>query len=108
MRKRNRRVQVRLTEQEYRGFLKWVGSSGLSQEEYLRQLLRGLVPRDLPPPDYQRFMEELYQVGSLLRQLSHQAQALGAVDAARCESAVEQFRQLVEEVTAAVISPRRL
>ena len=108
MRKRNRRVQVRLTEQEYRGVLKRVGASGLSQEEYLRQLLRGLVPQDLPPPDYHRFMEELYQVGSLLRQLSHQAQALGAVDDGRCESAVEQFRQLVEEVTAAVISPRRL
>ena len=36
MRKRNCRVQVRLDNKEYQGFMKAVRKSGLSQEVYLR------------------------------------------------------------------------
>ena len=52
MRKRNCRVQVRLDNKEYQGFMKAVRKSGLSQEVYLRHLINGVVPQDAPPPDY--------------------------------------------------------
>lgn len=45
MRKRNCRVQVRLDNKEYQGFMKAVRKSGLSQEVYLRHLINGVVPR---------------------------------------------------------------
>ena len=44
MRKRNCRVQVRLDNKEYQGFMKAVRKSGLSQEVYLRHLINGVVP----------------------------------------------------------------
>ena len=56
MRKRNCRVQVRLDNKEYQGFMKAVRKSGLSQEVYLRHLINGVVPQDAPPPDYYHFM----------------------------------------------------
>ena len=45
MRKRNCRVQVRLDNKEYQGFMKAVRKSGLSQEVYLRHLINGVVPQ---------------------------------------------------------------
>ena len=46
MRKRSIRVGVRFNQSEHERFQKLVEDSGLSQEEYLRQLVRGVVPRD--------------------------------------------------------------
>ena len=108
MRKRNFRVQVRLSEREYQKFIGKVNRSGLSREAYLRHLINGAVPQEIPPPDYFSFMERLYQVGNLLEQISRQAQALGAVDTVQYEKAVGQFHQLVEDITTAVILPRRM
>lgn len=108
MRKRNFRVQVRLSEREYEKFLGKVNRTGLSREAYLRHLIGGVVPQEIPPPDYFSFMERLYQVGNLLEPISRQAQVQGAVDTAPYEEAVGQFHQLVEDITEAVILPRRM
>lgn len=108
VRKRNFRVQVRLSEREYQKFLGKVNRTGLSREAYLRHLINGVVPQEIPPPDYFSFMERLYQVGNLLEQISRQVQVQGAVDTAPYEEAVGQFHQLVEDITTAVILPRRM
>ncbi len=107
MRKRNFRVQVRLSEREYKKFLGKVKRTGLSREAYLRHLIGGVVPQEIPPPDYFSFMERLYQVGNLLERISRQAQALG-VNTVQYKEAVGQFHQLVEDITTAVILPRRM
>ena len=101
-------IKVRLTPKEATCLQRLVKRSGLSREAYLRHLINGLVPQESPPPDYYAFMERLYQVGNLLEQLSRQAQAMGAVDAMQYGKAVGQFRQLVEDITTAVILPRRM
>lgn len=108
MRKRNFRVQVRLSEREYKKFLGKVKRTGLSREAYLRHLIGGVVPQEIPPPDYFSFMERLYQVGNLLERISRQAQALGVVNTVQYREAVGQFHQLVEDITTAVILPRRM
>ncbi len=108
MRKRNFRVQVRLSEREYKKFLGKVKRTGLSREAYLRHLIGGVVPQEIPPPDYFSFMERLYQVGNLLERISRQAQALGVVNTVQYKEAVGQFHQLVEDITTAVILPRRM
>ena len=107
MKKRNFRVQVRLSEREYKKFLGKVKRTGLSREAYLRHLIGGVVPQEIPPPDYFSFMERLYQVGNLLERISRQAQALG-VNTVQYKEAVGQFHQLVEDITTAVILPRRM
>ena len=70
MRKRNCRVQVRLDNKEYQGFMKAVRKSGLSQEVYLRHLINGVVPQDAPPPAYYDFMRELHRIGGNLNQIA--------------------------------------
>lgn len=101
-------IKVRLTKKEAARLQTLVKRSGLSREAYLRHLINGVVPQEIPPPDYFSFMERLYQVGNLLEQISRQAQAMGAVDTVQYKDAVGQFHQLVEDITAAVILPRRM
>ena len=108
MRKRGVHIQLWLSETEAARLQRLVKRSGLSREAYLRHLIGGVVPQEIPPPDYFSFMERLYQVGNLLEQISRQAQVQGAVDTAPYEGAVGQFHQLVEDITTAVILPRRM
>jgi hypothetical protein len=101
-------IKVRLTQKEAVRLQRLVKRSGLSREAYLRHLIGGVVPKEIPPPDYFSFMDRLYQVGSLLRQISQQAYAQGAVEVSQYEKVVGQFHQLVEDITTAVILPRRM
>ena len=91
MRKRNCRVQVRLDNKEYQGFMKAVRKSGLSQEVYLRHLINGVVPQDAPPPDYYHFMRELHGVGNNLNQIAQKAHVLGVIDERRYDEEMRKF-----------------
>ena len=108
MRKRNCRVQVRLDNKEYQGFMKAVRKSGLSQEVYLRHLINGVVPQDAPPPDYYHFMRELHGVGNNLNQIAQKAHVLGVIDERRFDEEMRKFDQLVRDITKAVILPRAM
>ena len=101
-------IKVRLTPKDAARLQRLVKRTGLSREAYLRHLIGGVVPQEIPPPDYYAFMERLYRVGNLLEQISRQAQAMGMINTVQYKEAVGQFHQLVEEVTAAVILPRRM
>ena len=101
-------IKVRLAPKEAARLQRLVKRTGLSREAYLRHLIGGVVPQEIPPPDYFSFMERLYRVGNLLEQISRQAQTFGAVDTSQYEEAVGQFHQLVEDITEAVILPRRM
>ena len=101
-------IKVRLTPKEAARLQRLVKRTGLSREAYLRHLIGGVVPQEIPPPDYYAFMERLYRVGNLLEQISRQAQAMGMINTVQYKEAVGQFHQLVEEVAAAVILPRRM
>ena len=52
MRKRSIRVQVWLNKEERIKLQTGAKKSGLSQETYLRVLINGYVPKELPQPDY--------------------------------------------------------
>lgn len=106
MRKRNIRVAVRFNQVENERFQRLVEDSGLSQEEYLRQLVRGVVPRDAPPPDYYKMMRQLYHIGNSLNQIAKKAHVLNVMDVKRYDEAVTEFEQAVRRITEAVILPQ--
>lgn len=105
MRKRNNRVSVRFTDEELDHFRKLVERTGLSAEEYLRQLIKGVVPRDSPPADYYKMMRQLYHVGNALNQIAQKAHVLNVMDVQRYDKVVAEFEQAVRNITAAVILP---
>ena len=106
MRKRNNRVSVRFTDEELHYFRKLVERTGLPAEEYLRQVVKGIVPRDSPPADYYKMMRQLYHVGNALNQIAQKAHVLNVMDVQRYDRAVAEFEQTVRNIMEAVILPQ--
>ena len=108
MRKRNNRVSVRFTDEELDYFKSLVERTGLSGEEYLRQIVKGVVPRDSPPADYYKMMRQLYHVGNALNQIAQKAHVLNVMDVQRYDRAVAEFEQTVRNIMEAVILPQTM
>lgn len=106
--KRDRKVTVRLSEDELRRLRKLVGDSGWSQEAYLRALIEGVVPAPRPPPDYRAMALELRRIGVNLNQMARRMNAGVHPDAERLASLCSQVEAAVAEVVDAVTSPRRM
>lgn len=99
MRTRNNRIFLRLTDTESDRLNTAVQKSGLSREVYLRKLIGGIQPRELPPPDFYPMMRQLYYCGNNLNQIARKAHALGCIDAEKYDEAVTEFRGIVEEIS---------
>lgn len=105
MRKRNIPFIFRLNEQEAEAFRDRVKRSGLTQESYVRQVIRGKIPRDAPPPDYYAMMKELHKIGNNLNQIAQKAHVLNVIDVQRYDRDVKKFEEAVRLITEAVILP---
>lgn len=105
MRKRNIPFLFRLNEQEAEAFRNRVKRSGLTQEAYVRQVIRGRTPRDAPPPDYYAMMKELHKIGNNLNQITQKAHVLNVIDVQRYDSNMKKFGEIVRLITEAVILP---
>ena len=108
MRKRNIRVRFWMNEKEYAKLCNLVKRSGLSTEAYLRHLIAGIIPNDAPPPDYYAMMRELYYIGNNLNQIAHIANASGFIDVKAYEENTKMLTNAIEQITKAVVSPRKL
>lgn len=108
MRKRNVAVLFRLNRKEAESLDKKVKKSGLSREAYLRHLIRGVVPRDAPPPDYYSMMRELHKIGNNLNQIAQKAHVLHVVDVQRYDREVRKFEEAVRRITETVILPEKM
>ncbi len=105
MRKRNIPFIFRLNEQEAEAFRDRVKRSGLTQESYVRQVIRGKIPRDAPPPDYYAMMKELHKIGNNLNQIAQKAHVLKVIDVQRYDRDMKKFEEAVRLITEAVILP---
>ncbi|MGN1026932.1 MAG: plasmid mobilization protein [Faecousia sp.] len=102
---RNHDLHLRLNDEEYDKLCKLVVKSGLSREAYLRQLIAGLQPRDLPPPDFRPMMRQLYYCGNNLNQIARKAHALNVIDVQKYDDAIQLFRETVTIINKQVLEP---
>lgn len=108
MRNRKHRIEVRLNDAEYEDFLDKVKKSKLNQQAYIRMLLKGLKPRDAPPPDYYAFKREVNAIGNNLNQIAYVANAIGYIDSVKYDLVVAEYKQTVKRILAAVELPERM
>ena len=102
IRKRSHDLHLRLNDDEFAKLNKAVAKTGLSREAYLRKLIAGQQPKELPPPDFHPMMRQLYYCGNNLSQIARKANALNMIDAQHYEDAVNLFRKTVMEINNAV------
>ena len=68
--KRTNKVTFRLSDQELTRFKKQVKESGLFQETYLRFLIEGFCPNQLPPPEFWKEMGGFFKALDTLDKLA--------------------------------------
>lgn len=107
MRKRSIRVQVWLNKEEKTKLQSSAKKAGLSQETYLRTLINGYMPKELPPIDYYSMMRELHAIGSNLNQVAARANATGHIDKTVFQYEANRLRKALLDIQEAVTSPER-
>jgi hypothetical protein len=107
MRKRSIRIQVWLNEKENTYLDDNSKKAGLSCESYLRMLINGFVPKELPPLDYRALIRELQAIGVNLNQIAAKANATGHIDKSVFQYEANRLRRAVLDIQAAVTSPER-
>ncbi len=108
MLKRNIKITFRLNAKEHQRLKKCVKKTGLSQETYIRTLLDGYVPKELPPPDYHGMMRELNAIGNSMNQIAARANATGFFLAEEYAMYMQEFRNAVLAIQKAVTKPEPL
>jgi len=108
MRKRNVHIQFWLNKKETESLNKHVKKSGLSRESYLRHIISGLVPTDVPPPDYYSMMRELHAIGTNLNQIAQKVHVLNVIDVKRYDENAGALNKAIIEIANAVMLPRKI
>ena len=108
MRKRNIELKIRLNQKEASTLDNRVHLSGLTREAYLRQLISGYVPKPSPPPDFQKFMEEIHRVGNALTAIAILAHDHHSIDTDKYDREVAAFRNVVKDILDAVWLPQKM
>ena len=104
-RKRNVSIQFYLNTREADLLDRKVKPTGLSRTAYLRHLVNGFQPRELPPPDYFAMMRELHGIGRNLNQIAQKTHGLNVIDAQRYDEEVRKLENAIRTITDAVVSP---
>lgn len=105
---RNIKVTVRLNSKECQKLKKNVKKSGLSQETYIRTLLDGYAPKELPPPDYHSMMRELNAIGNSINQIAARANATGFFLAEDYAVYMKEFTRITLDIQKAVTLPTKV
>jgi hypothetical protein len=101
-------VQFWLSPNEAKHLKEAVSRSGLNRSAYLRLLIKGLVPADIPPPDYFSMTRELNAIGNNLNQIAYKAHAFGILDAERYDKEATHLDEVLLKVTEAVFAHREV
>ena len=108
MQNRNVVIKFRLNNKEADALNNRVKKSGVSRESYIRHLISGYIPTDVPPPDYHSMLNELRGIGKNMNQIAQKAHVLNVVDAGRYDEAFELLKQQLLEIMKAVSQPRKI
>ena len=103
MRKRNNLIQIWLSDDELEKLSTQAAKCGLSRAAFLRQLICGFQPKELPPPDFYPMMRQLYYCGNNLNQIARKANALNVIDVQKYDKAVLEFQKIVIRINEAIL-----
>lgn len=108
MRKRRIRAQVWLNSNEASRLCTNSKKAGLSQGSYLRSLIDGYVPKELPPLEYHSLLRELNAIGNNLNQIAAQANATKHIDKTTFQYEANRLRRAVQDIQEAFTAPERM
>ena len=105
MRKRNNLIQIWLSDDELEKLSTQAAKCGLSRAAFLRQLICGFQPKELPPPDFYPMMRQLYYCGNNLNQIARKAHALGVIDTQHYDETSMMLQSTLIEISNSIVKP---
>lgn len=107
MRKRGNTFLIRLDDDEYELLQQNVAMTGLPRETYVRKVLCGVVPKQLPNLDYISVTKQLRHIGNNINQIVANAHKFGIVDTSRYENDARALNELINTMMYEVTKDER-
>ena len=108
MKKRNIRVTVRLSEEEYDKHESRRKKTGLSREAYIRNALDGIVPKEKPDARFYEAMKDITGIVNNVNQLARIANASGSIQTHMLKAEAENWSKLQTEIREVVLLPEKM
>ena len=80
MRKRNKRIHIYLTAEEFEKLTQKHKQAGLSREEFCRRILNDVEVKQGPTLELAMLIKELNRIGNNINQIAVKANSLGFID----------------------------
>lgn len=100
--KRNIEIKIRLNRGEMDQLEKNVKKTGMSREGYIRSLINGSTPKELPPMDFYEVMKELRKISSNMNQIAVRANSCGILDKTEYRANAENLQKAIGKIMEAV------
>lgn len=108
MMKRTKEIKVRLSDEEFKKLNQAVLESGLSREEYVRSLLKKIVPSNKPNVDFIETIKQLRMIGNNLNQIVVIAHKTKSIDTVRYKHEMLLLQNEIKHILDLYNEPIRL
>ena len=107
MKNLNHHIFFRVNDFDYELLQTRAKATGLSHAGYLRQILRGYIPKDRPPPEYFEMIGELRVISVTMNDIVCKLNMTGEFDKEQYEESLRTLRESVLKIMKAVTVPER-
>jgi len=108
VKKRNIRVTVRLSEEEYNKHESRRIKTGLSREAYIRNALDGIVLKEKPDERFFEAMKDISGIANNINQLARIANASGSIQTHMLKAEAEKWSKLQTEIREVALLPGKM
>ncbi len=105
MRKYNRRIDVRLTEDEYAVLADKAEKAGVSVAEFFRRLVNDYTFPEKPDPDFVKALINLSNIGNALIDIWNMNETEGSLDREKLEKNIDNLDRISTEIMRKYFSP---
>lgn len=104
---RNIEIKIRLSNDEFQRLSRNVRRSGISREGYLRELICGYEPQELPPVEYYEILRELREIQDSLDKLALTVLKYGSLDPKEYFRQARQLGEICNSLQTAFVPRKR-
>lgn len=107
MRIRDVKFQLWLSDAEVAKLTRNANKAKMTKSAYIRNLINGYEPQEVPPLDYYRVIRELRRIGNNINQIAHRANLHGDINHESYRKQHDHLLVLADELTRAFLPKKR-
>jgi hypothetical protein len=108
MLKRNNQILFRVNDEEHELLKRNAKKCGLSVARYLRFLIQGYIPKELPPADYHGMIRQLQAIGNSMNQIAARANKTGFYLKEEYAKNAQELKAAILDIQKAILLPEKM